>query len=178
MRLLRRFLLYNFSLFFFPAGEESDSGRSYTSSRSESGSRSPEDVSRATTPGATEPETRQVAETEASAGDTSQVEPHNLSVGGQQLPPTSLPPPLLPPQPPAPVPLALTSPSSRTPVDLTSPSPGPQPEVQVLEPEPATTPVTPGPPSPELRLEDVECHRSQSAIFVRHYNRGGWLYIT
>merc|ERR1719312_1125202 len=33
-------------------GEESDSGRSYTSSRSESGSRSPEeDVSRATTPG-------------------------------------------------------------------------------------------------------------------------------
>ena len=63
-------------------------------------------------------------------------------------------------------------------MDLTSPSPGPQPEVQVLEPEPATTPVTPGPPSPELRLEDVECHRSQSAIFVRHYNRGGWLYIT
>ena len=168
----------HFIIFFLPAGEESDSGRSYTSSRSESGSRSPEDVSRATTPGATEPETRQVAETEASAGDTSQVEPHNLSVGGQQLPPTSLPPPLLPPQPPAPVPLALTSPSSRTPVDLTSPSPGPQPEVQVLEPEPATTPVTPGPPSPELRLEDVECHRSQSAIFVRHYNRGGWLYIT
>ena len=58
-------------------------------------------------------------------------------------------------------------------MDLTSPSPGPPPEVQVLEPEPPTTPVTPCPPSPELRLEDVECHRSQSAIFVRHYNRGG-----
>ena len=153
------------------AGEESDSGRSYTSSRSESGSRSPEDVSRATTPGAAEQENRQVAESEVGGADTSQVEPHNLSVGGQQLPPTSLPPPLLPP--PGPAPLPLTSPSSRTPVDLTSPSPGPQPEVQVLEPEPATTPVTPGPPSPDLRLEDVECHRSQSAIFVRHYNRGG-----
>merc|ERR1719373_1554290 len=101
-------------------GEESDSGRSYTSSRSESGSRSPEDVSRATTPGAAEQENRQVAESEVSGADTSQVEPHNLSVGGQQLPPTSLPPPLLPP--PGPAPLALTSPSSRTPVDLTSPS--------------------------------------------------------
>ena len=53
-----------------------------------------------------------MAETEASAGDTSQVEPHNLSVRGQQLPPTSLPPPLLPPKPPAPVPLDLTSPLS------------------------------------------------------------------
>lgn len=159
-----------------PAGEESDSGRSYTSSRSESGSRSPEDVSRATTPGVAEQD--KVTDPESSsAADTSQVEPHNLSVGGQQLPPSSLalPPPLLPPQLPSQpaAPLPLTSPSARTPVDLTSPSPGPQPEVQVLEPEPATTPVTPCPPSPELRLEDVECHRSQSAIFVRHYNRGG-----
>ena len=40
------------------------------------------------------------------------------------------------------------------------------------EPEPPTTPHSPGPPSPELKVEDVECHRSQSAIFVRHYNRG------
>ena len=70
-------------------------------------------------------------------------------------------------------PLPLTS-GARTPVDLSSPSPGPQPEVQVLEPEPEppTTPHSPGPPSPELKIEDTECHRSQSAIFVRHYNRG------
>ena len=66
---------------------------------------------------------------------------------------------------------------ARTPVDLTSPSPGPQPEVQVLEPEPATTPSspalsTPRDPSPEPRIDDIECHRSQSAIFVRHLNRG------
>ncbi|KAG8191260.1 hypothetical protein JTE90_003272 [Oedothorax gibbosus] len=27
-------------------------------------------------------------------------------------------------------------------------------------------------PSPEPRVEDVECHRSQSAIFLRHWNRG------
>ena len=199
-------------------GEESDSGRSYTSSRSESGSRSPEeDVSRATTPGAggsTEPSkppslppppTVSAPEPETSIDlNTSQTEPHNLSVGGQPsailhpqpapVAPT-LPPPLFSQPTPTPdpsigpqltpLPLPLTSPlapatsgppsGARTPVDLTSPSPGPpQPEVQVLdpEPEPATTPISPGPPSPELKLEDVECHRSQSAIFVRHYNRG------
>ncbi|XP_037076239.1 arginine-glutamic acid dipeptide repeats protein-like [Pollicipes pollicipes] len=28
------------------------------------------------------------------------------------------------------------------------------------------------PPSPEPKLEDSECHRSQSAIFLRHWNRG------
>lgn len=27
-------------------------------------------------------------------------------------------------------------------------------------------------PSPEPRIEDTECHRSQSAIFLRHWNRG------
>merc|ERR1719250_432687 len=71
----------------------------------------------------------------------------------------------------------LNTSGSRTPVDLTSPSPGLQPEIQVLEPEPSTTPSSPCPsvsrePSPEPRIEDVECHRSQSAIFVRHLNRG------
>ena len=131
--------------------------------------------------------------------NASQTEPHNLSVGGQSQPPTvsvlpsvqvvpslsqppatlgaPLPPPLFS-QPGSvvgdqPLALPLTS-GARTPVDLSSPSPGPQPEVQVLEPEPEppTTPHSPGPPSPELKIEDTECHRSQSAIFVRHYNRG------
>jgi len=83
---------------------------------------------------------------------------------------------------PNPLPMPMISPilnnsGSRTPVDLTSPSPGLQPEIQVLEPEPSTTPSSPGPsvsrePSPEPRIEDIECHRSQSAIFVRHLNRG------
>ena len=131
--------------------------------------------------------------------NASQTEPHNLSVGGQSQPPTvsvlpsvqvvpslSQPPATLgAPLPPPlfshpgsvigdqPLALPLTS-GARTPVDLSSPSPGPQPEVQVLEPEPEppTTPHSPGPPSPELKIEDTECHRSQSAIFVRHYNRG------
>ena len=71
---------------------------------------------------------------------------------------------------------SLNTSGTRTPVDLTSPSPGPHPEIQVLEPEPSTTPSSPMPisrePSPEPRFEDVECHRSQSAIFVRHVNRG------
>ena len=72
------------------------------------------------------------------------------------------------------VPLALNTSGLRTPVDLTCPSPGPQPEVQVLEPEQPSSPASPGSrePSPEPRVEDVECHRSQSAIFVRHLNRG------
>ncbi|KAK6631506.1 hypothetical protein RUM44_006033 [Polyplax serrata] len=29
-------------------------------------------------------------------------------------------------------------------------------------------------PSPEPKIEDTECHRSQSAIFVRHWNRGDY----
>jgi len=40
---------------------------------------------------------------------------------------------------------------------------------------PPATPGTPDrsrEPSPEPRVEDTECHRSQSAIFVRHLNRG------
>lgn len=72
---------------------------------------------------------------------------------------------------------SLNTSGTRTPVDLTSPSPGPQPEIQVLEPEPATSPNSPvssapREPSPEPRIDDIECHRSQSAIFVRHLNRG------
>jgi len=74
-------------------------------------------------------------------------------------------------------PLGLSTSGLRTPVDLTCPSPGPQPEIQVLEPEQPPSPVSPGicrepEPEPEPRVEDVECHRSQSAIFVRHLNRG------
>ena len=91
----------------------------------------------------------------------------------QALPATSHQP--LGPLPPAQqVPLALNTSGLRTPVDLTCPSPGPQPEVQVLEPEQPSSPPSPGSrePSPEPRVEDVECHRSQSAIFVRHLNRG------
>ena len=115
------------------------------------------------------------------------VTPHNLSSVSMDCQPTDLsigsasahnssilaPPPLA---------HGLMSPSlntssgTRTPVDLTSPSPGPHPEIQVLEPEPSTTPSSPMPvsrePSPEPRIEDIECHRSQSAIFVRHINRG------
>ena len=127
------------------------------------------------------------AETSLELNTSQTQEPHNLSVGGLAPPlaqpaPAPLPPPLFPPPGHQSLPLPLSSASpgglpvsgARTPVDLTSPSPGPQPEVQVLEPEPEppTTPHSPGPPSPELKVEDVECHRSQSAIFVRHYNRG------
>lgn len=42
---------------------------------------------------------------------------------------------------------------------------------QDMEPEPED-PVSPRGPSPEPRIEDSECHRSQSAIFLRHWNRG------
>jgi len=80
----------------------------------------------------------------------------------------------------------MLSSGTRTPVDLTCPSPTltpgppvpttPQPdEVQVLEPDVETSPSSPAasrPPTPEPRIEDAECHRSQSAIFVRHWNRG------
>jgi hypothetical protein len=172
-------------------GEESDSGRSYSSSRSESGSRSPEeDMSRATTPG---------LQGEAVAGgpvgpsipdierDGEPVQDHTVAAvailepppGATAVPAEEVPRPpglVLAPALPAPqtVPLALNTSGLRTPVDLTCPSPGPQPEVQVLEPEPPSSPASPGQrePSPEPRVEDVECHRSQSAIFVRHLNRG------
>ncbi|XP_034940092.1 arginine-glutamic acid dipeptide repeats protein isoform X5 [Chelonus insularis] len=40
-----------------------------------------------------------------------------------------------------------------------------------IEPEPEEPP-SPRGPSPEPRIEDSECHRSQSAIFLRHWNRG------
>ena len=199
-----------------------ESGRSYSSSRyesgkytfthrlsrSESGSRSPEeDVSRATTPGtqgdpvappgglgpsapeidqdeegsgdpaasldqATDPDHAQHAqlpEATPMAGDG----PPGPPPAAQALPATSNQPlGLLPPA--QQVPLALNTSGLRTPVDLTCPSPGPQPEVQVLEPEQPSSPASPGSrePSPEPRVEDVECHRSQSAIFVRHLNRG------
>ena len=178
--------------------QQSDSGRSYTSSRSESGSRSAEeeDGSRATTPGNVnnsetgENKSKSVGETTAAVTtatsetslDLSQSEPHNLSIGGapgslppppsQPLPPAPLGAPLPPPLFSGPAPHNMSGAGDKTPVDLTSPSPGPQPEVQVLEPEPATTPTSPRAPSPELKIEDVECHRSASAVFVRHYNRG------
>ncbi|RLU27449.1 hypothetical protein DMN91_001253 [Ooceraea biroi] len=42
---------------------------------------------------------------------------------------------------------------------------------QDMEPE-TEEPISPRGPSPEPRLEDSECHRSQSAIFLRHWNRG------
>ncbi|XP_011049609.1 PREDICTED: arginine-glutamic acid dipeptide repeats protein isoform X4 [Acromyrmex echinatior] len=42
---------------------------------------------------------------------------------------------------------------------------------QDLDPEPEE-PISPRGPSPEPRIEDSECHRSQSAIFLRHWNRG------
>ena len=111
------------------------------------------------------------------------------------MPPGALPSPLA--HPPLtspllqPLPSPIAAPTARTPVDLTSPSPsltpGPPPattpttlhssssdaDVQVVEPDPATPPATtPREPTPEPRIEDVECHRSQSAIFVRHWNRG------
>lgn len=41
----------------------------------------------------------------------------------------------------------------------------------MMEPEPEESP-SPRGPSPEPRIEDSECHRSQSAIFLRHWNRG------
>lgn len=60
----------------------------------------------------------------------------------------------------------------------------PPPEEIKLEPEPETIPdeegeqsptlVPPRGPSPEPRIEDTECHRSQSAIFLRHWNRGDY----
>merc|ERR1711994_227171 len=80
----------------------------------------------------------------------------------------------------------MLSSGTRTPVDLTCPSPTvtpgppvvpttPQPEVLVVEPDNDVAPASPVPtrqPTPEPRIDDVECHRSQSAIFVRHWNRG------
>lgn len=43
------------------------------------------------------------------------------------------------------------------------------------EEEGQTSPIgPPRGPSPEPRIEDTECHRSQSAIFLRHWNRGDY----
>ncbi|XP_014615224.1 PREDICTED: arginine-glutamic acid dipeptide repeats protein isoform X5 [Polistes canadensis] len=47
----------------------------------------------------------------------------------------------------------------------------PKMEQDLGEPEPEEPP-SPRGPSPEPRIEDSECHRSQSAIFLRHWNRG------
>lgn len=40
-----------------------------------------------------------------------------------------------------------------------------------MDPEP-DEPISPRGQSPEPRIDDNECHRSQSAIFIRHWNRG------
>ncbi|GAB6028239.1 hypothetical protein CHUAL_002427 [Chamberlinius hualienensis] len=45
-----------------------------------------------------------------------------------------------------------------------------EPEYEVEEEEESVSPSRP--PSPEPRIDDSECHRSQSAIFLRHWNRG------
>lgn len=45
-----------------------------------------------------------------------------------------------------------------------------QPEEEEI-PSPAHIPHG---PSPEPKIEDTECHRSQSAIFLRHWNRGDY----
>ncbi|XP_024935649.1 arginine-glutamic acid dipeptide repeats protein isoform X9 [Cephus cinctus] len=52
-----------------------------------------------------------------------------------------------------------------------APPPEPKMEPELVEPEPEEPP-SPRGPSPEPRIEDSECHRSQSAIFLRHWNRG------
>jgi len=101
-------------------------------------------------------------------------QPADLSIGSMSAHNSSI---LIPPSGHGLISPSLNTSGARTPVDLTSPSPGPQPEIQVLEPEPPTTPsspqiMTPREPSPEPRIDDIECHRSQSAIFVRHLNRG------
>ncbi|XP_054266096.1 arginine-glutamic acid dipeptide repeats protein-like isoform X1 [Macrosteles quadrilineatus] len=64
---------------------------------------------------------------------------------------------------------------------------GPEPEVKPepltvsgdegggVEEEEAPSPTQqPRGPSPEPKIEDSECHRSQSAIFLRHWNRGDY----
>lgn len=52
------------------------------------------------------------------------------------------------------------------------PPPAIEPKIEeIMEPEPEEPP-SPRGPSPEPRVEDSECHRSQSAIFLRHWNRG------
>ncbi|XP_016771698.1 arginine-glutamic acid dipeptide repeats protein isoform X4 [Apis mellifera] len=49
--------------------------------------------------------------------------------------------------------------------------PEPKIEPDLVEQE-QEEPPSPRGPSPEPRIEDSECHRSQSAIFLRHWNRG------
>ncbi|XP_033336648.2 uncharacterized protein LOC117226438 isoform X4 [Megalopta genalis] len=50
-------------------------------------------------------------------------------------------------------------------------APEPKIEPDLIEQE-QEEPPSPRGPSPEPRIEDSECHRSQSAIFLRHWNRG------
>lgn len=48
----------------------------------------------------------------------------------------------------------------------------PEPKIEQDMDTEAEDPISPRGPSPEPRIEDSECHRSQSAIFLRHWNRG------
>lgn len=51
--------------------------------------------------------------------------------------------------------------------------PPPEPKIEPeIEPEPEESPSPNRGPSPEPRIDDSECHRSQSAIFLRHWYRG------
>ncbi|XP_033226731.1 arginine-glutamic acid dipeptide repeats protein isoform X2 [Belonocnema kinseyi] len=52
------------------------------------------------------------------------------------------------------------------------PPPEPKMEQEIVEPEPEEAPSPNRGPSPEPRIDDSECHRSQSAIFLRHWYRG------
>lgn len=51
----------------------------------------------------------------------------------------------------------------------------PEPKIEIqpeIEHEPEASPSPNRGPSPEPRIDDSECHRSQSAIFLRHWYRG------
>jgi arginine-glutamic acid dipeptide repeat-containing protein len=74
-------------------------------------------------------------------------------------------------------------PPSTSPMNAPPPPKAPPVEEVKVEPEPdpvpeeegQTSPIgPPRGPSPEPRVEDTECHRSQSAIFLRHWNRGDY----
>lgn len=106
-----------------------ESGRSYSSSRSESGSRSPEeDMSRATTPGVLQEPVAPVP-----AAPPPQIE-QELAIpekeGEEDTPPAIQAMPATAPQ--GALQAALASAPGQDPVDLTCPSPGLQPEIQVL----------------------------------------------
>lgn len=52
-----------------------------------------------------------------------------------------------------------------------------EPQMGLQQPEEEEVPSPnhiPRGPSPEPKIEDTECHRSQSAIFLRHWNRGDY----